>query len=283
MSSIIRNFLVFNIIFILSTAELLAKDLNKIVAAKVNNHIISAQDVLNAVNTLPENVKTKPLSEIYPRIINELINKHLITKRAYNEKLDLDQNVLNLIQKNKDSILAKYWLNNYIKNETSEENIKNFYNEYVKSFQRYTEVNASHILVKTKNEAVSIINKLKSKSQFSELAKTFSIGPSGKNGGNLGWFGPGQMVKEFEKAAFLIEKGNISQNPIKTKFGFHVIKVNDIRNAKPKKLSEIKKNIIEKITKVSLSNLENKIRKNQDLVIVKFEDVVKEVNKQNFK
>ena len=279
MSSIIRNFLVFNIIFILSTAELIAKDLNKIVAAKVNNHIISAQDVLNAVNTLPENVKTKPLSEIYPRIINELINKHLITKRAYNEKLDLDQNVLNLIQKNKDSILAKYWLNNYLKNETSEENIKIFYNEYVKSFQEYTEVNASHILVKTKNEAISIINKLKSKSQFSDLAKTFSIGPSGKNGGNLGWFGPGQMVKEFEKAAFLIEKGNISQKPIKTKFGFHVIKVNDIRNAKPKKLYEIKKNIIEKITKVSLSNLENKIRKNQDVVIVKFKDVVKEVNK----
>ena len=279
MSSIIRNFLVFNIIFILSTAKLLAKDLNKIVAAKVNNHIISAEDVLNAVNTLPENVKTKPLSEIYPRIINELINKHLITKRAYNEKLDLDQNVLNLIQKNKDSILAKYWLNNYLKNETSEENIKNFYNEYVKSFKEYKEVNASHILVKTKNEAVSIINKLKSKSQFSELAKTFSIGPSGKNGGNLGWFGPGQMVKEFEKAAFLIEKGNISQKPIKTKFGFHVIKVNDIRNAKPKKLYEIKKNIIEKITKVSLSNLENKIRKNQDVVIVKFKDVVKEVNK----
>ena len=279
MSSIIRNFLVFNILFILSTADLLAKDLNKIVAAKVNNHIISAQDVLNAVNTLPENVKTKPLSEIYPRIINELINKHLITKRAYNEKLDLDQNVLNLIQKNKDSILAKYWLNNYIKNETSEENIKNFYNEYVKSFKEYTEVNASHILVKTRDEAVSIINKLKSKSQFSELAKKFSIGPSGKNGGNLGWFGPGQMVKEFEKAAFLIEKGNISQKPIKTKFGFHVIKVNDIRNAKPKKLFEIKKNIIEKITKISLSNLENKIRKNQDIIIIKFKDVVKEVNK----
>ena len=279
MSSIIRNFLVFNIIFILSTADLFAKDLNKIVAAKVNNHIISAQDVLNAVNTLPENVKTKPLSEIYPRIVNELINKHLITKRAYNEKLDLDQNVLNLIQKNKDSILAKYWLNNYIKNETSEENIKNFYNEYVKSFKEYTEVNASHILVKTKNEAVSIINKLKNKSQFSELAKTFSIGPSGKNGGNLGWFGPGQMVKEFEKAAFLIEKGNISQKPVKTKFGFHVIKVNDIRNAKPKKLYEIKKNIIEKITKDSLSNLENEIRKNQGIIIVKFKDVVKEVNK----
>ena len=278
MSSIIRNFLVTNIIFILSIANLSAKDLNTIVAAKVNNHIISAQDVLNAVSTLPENVKTKPLFEIYPRVINELINKHLITKRAYSEKLDLDQNVINLIKKNKDSILAKYWLNNFIKNETSEENVKNFYNNYVKSFQEYTEINASHILVKTKNEAVSVINKLNNKSQFSELARAYSIGPSAKNGGNLGWFGPGQMVKEFEKAAFLLEKGNISQKPIKTKFGFHVIKLNDIRNAKPKKLNEIKNNIIEKITKISLSNLENKIRKNEKVVIIKFKDVVKEVN-----
>ena len=279
MSSIIRNFLVTNIIFILSIANLSAKDLNTIVAAKVNNHIISAQDVLNAVSTLPENVKTKPLFEIYPRVINELINKHLITKRAYSEKLDLDQNVINLIKKNKDSILAKYWLNNFIKNETSEENVKNFYNNYVKSFQEYTEINASHILVKTKNEAVSVINKLNNKSQFSELAREYSIGPSAKNGGNLGWFGPGQMVKEFEKAAFLLEKGNISQKPIKTKFGFHVIKLNDMRNAKPKKLNEIKNNIIEKITKISLSNLENKIRKNEKVVIIKFKDVVKEVNK----
>ena len=279
MSSIIRNFLVTNIIFILSIANLSAKDLNTIVAAKVNNHIISAQDVLNAVSTLPENVKTKPLFEIYPRVINELINKHLITKRAYSEKLDLDQNVINLIKKNKDSILAKYWLNNFIKNETSEENVKNFYNNYVKSFQKYTEINASHILVKTKNEAVSIINKLNNKSQFSELAREYSIGPSAKNSGNLGWFGPGQMVKEFEKAAFLLEKGNISQKPIKTKFGFHVIKLNDIRNAKPKKLNEIKNNIIEKITKISLSNLENKIRKNEKVLIIKFKDVVKEVNK----
>ena len=278
MSSIIRNFLVTNIIFILSIANLSAKDLNTIVAAKVNNYIISAQDVLNAVSTLPENIKTKPLFEIYPRVINELINKHLITKRAYSEKLDLDQNVMNLIKKNKDSILAKYWLNNFIKNETSEENVKNFYNNYVKSFQKYTEINASHILVKTKNEAVSIINKLNNKSQFSELARKYSIGPSAKNGGNLGWFGPGQMVKEFEKAAFLLEKGNISQKPIKTKFGFHVIKLNDIRNAKPKKLNEIKNNIIEKITKISLSNLENKIRKNEKVVIIKFKDVVKEVN-----
>ena len=279
MSSFKIIFLVAKIILTLSITAASAKDLNNIVAAKVNDHIISAQDVLNVINTLPQNIKKKPLPEIYPRVVNELINQYLITKQAYNEKLDLDQNVINLVKKSQDKILAKYWLNNYIKSETKEEKIKNFYNNYLKSFQKYKEANASHILVKNKEEANAIIKKINNKSKFSELAKTHSTGPSGKNGGNLGWFGPGQMVKEFEQATFALEKGEVSQEPVKTKFGFHIIKLNDIRDAKPKKLDEIKQNIIDKITKISLSNLENKIRNNQEITIINFEDIVKKVNK----
>ena len=279
MSSFKIIFLVAKIILTLSTTAASAKDLNNIVAAKVNDHIISAQDVLNVINTLPQNIKKKPLPEIYPRVVNELINQYLITKQAYNEKLDLDQKVINLVKKSQDKILAKYWLNNYIKNETKEEKIKTFYNNYLKSFQKYKEANASHILVKNIEEARAIIKKINNKSKFSELAKTHSTGPSGKNGGNLGWFGPGQMVKEFEQATFSLKKGEISQEPVKTKFGFHIIKLNDIRDAKPKKLDEIKQNIIDKITKISLSNLENKIRNNQKIKIVNFEDIVKKVNK----
>ena len=279
MSSFKIIFLVAKIILTLSITAASAKDLNNIVAAKVNDHIISAQDVLNVINTLPQNIKKKPLPEIYPRVVNELINQYLITKQAYNEKLDLDQKVINLVKKSQDKILAKYWLNNYIKIETKEEKIKNFYNNYLKSFQKYKEANASHILVKNKEEAIAIIKKINNKFKFSELAKTHSTGPSGKNGGNLGWFGPGQMVKEFEQATFALEKGKVSQAPVKTKFGFHIIKLNDIRDAKPKKLDEIKKNIIDKITKISLSNLENKIRNNQEITIINFEDIVKKVNK----
>ena len=279
MSSFKIIFLVAKIILTLSITAASAKDLNNIVAAKVNDHIISAQDVLNVINTLPQNIKKKPLPEIYPRVVNELINQYLITKQAYNEKLDLDQKVINLVKKSQDKILAKYWLNNYIKNETKEEKIKTFYNNYLKSFQKYKEANASHILVKNNEEARAIIKKINNKSKFSELDKTHSTGPSGKNGGNLGWFGPGQMVKEFEQATFSLKKGEISQEPVKTKFGFHIIKLNDIRDAKPKKLDEIKQNIIDKITKISLSNLENKIRNNQKIKIVNFEDIVKKVNK----
>ena len=279
MSSFKIIFLAAKIILTLSITAASAKDLNNIVAAKVNDHIISTQDVLNVINTLPQNIKKKPLPEIYPRVVNELINQYLITKQAYNEKLDLDQKVINLVKKSQDKILAKYWLNNYIKNETKEEKIKTFYNNYLKSFQKYKEANASHILVKNNEEARAIIKKINNKAKYSELAKTHSTGPSGKNGGNLGWFGPGQMVKEFEQATFSLEKGEISQEPVKTKFGFHIIKLNDIRDAKPKKLEEIKQNIIDKITKISLSNLENEIRNNQKIKIINFEDIVKKVNK----
>ena len=102
MSSFKTFFLVAKIILVLSIKSVSAKEPGSIVAAKINNHVISAQDVLNAINTLPQNVKKRPLPEIYPRIVNELINQYLITKRAYEEKIDLDTNVINLIQKSKD-------------------------------------------------------------------------------------------------------------------------------------------------------------------------------------
>ena len=91
-----------------------------------------------------------------------------------------------------------------------------------------SQVHAYHILVKTKEEADSILKEIKSGASFQKMAQLKSICPSGKNGGDLGWFGRGQMVREFEKAAFELEKGEISE-PIKTQFGWHIIKTVDKR------------------------------------------------------
>jgi peptidyl-prolyl cis-trans isomerase C len=87
-------------------------------------------------------------------------------------------------------------------------------------------VNASHILVKTEQEAFVVIYDVTHGKTFEETAKEKSLCPSGKKGGSLGWFGKGQMVKEFENAAFSMKKGEISK-PIKTQFGWHVIKIID--------------------------------------------------------
>jgi len=88
-------------------------------------------------------------------------------------------------------------------------------------------VNASHILVSTKEQADELLKKLELGSSFESLAQQYSKCPSGKKGGSLGWFGRGQMVREFENAAFSLQKGKTSQ-PVKTQFGWHIIKVNDV-------------------------------------------------------
>ena len=89
-----------------------------------------------------------------------------------------------------------------------------------------TEVKASHILVKTEQEALSLLEEIKAGKSFAEAAQEVSMCPSGQNGGDLGYFGRGLMVKEFEVASFEGEKGSISE-PIQTQFGWHLIKVID--------------------------------------------------------
>tara|TARA_B110000977_G_scaffold92957_1_gene123050 strand:- start:573 stop:1412 length:840 start_codon:yes stop_codon:yes gene_type:complete len=278
MSCLKKTFIIIKLLFILSFNSAFAQDPNKVIAAQVNDHIISAKDVLMALEKLPSKIKEQPLPSLYPNIVNELINQHLIAQQAYKENLDKNKKVLSEINKRKEQIMAKYWLNSYLSQKLDKKNLKNFYNNYLKSFKSSKEYNASHILVKEEKEALNIIKKLNNKSLFSDLAKEFSIGPSGKTGGKLGWFSSGQMVKEFEKATFILNKGQITKEPVKTKFGFHIIKLNDVRISQPKNFTEIEPEIINMIKKKSLVNLEKEIKKNQKIIINKFEDVAKKVN-----
>lgn len=278
MSCFKKTFITIKLILFISLNTAFAQDPDTIIAAKVNDHIISAKDVLIALEKLPEKIKEQPLPSIYPKLINELINQHLIAQQAYKEKLDQNRKVLSELNKIKEQIMAKFWLKNFLDKQVKKKNIEAFYKNYLKTFKVSKEFNASHILVKEKKTASEIIKKLNNKSNFTDLAKQFSIGPSGKNGGKLNWFGPGQMVQSFEEAAFALNKGQITQKPVQTKFGFHIIILNDIRESKPKKLSEIEQQIIKMIKKNSLLDLEKKLKKNQKIIINKFEDVAKKVN-----
>ena len=271
-------FIIINFFLVITLPIANAKEPYQVTVATVDNHIITAQDVLNATDRLPKKIKEKPLSEIYPNIVNELINQHLITKQAYKDKLDKQKEIVEILKKNKDEIMAKYWLNNFLTNNTSEEKIQDFYAKYLENFKTFREFNASHILVKSKNEALQIMEKLRIKSEFSKLAVSYSIGPSKKNGGNLGWFRSGQMVKEFEEAVLKLKKGKITKKPVKTKFGYHIIMLNDIRNSQPKKIDDIKEQIVKRIKQNSLSNLEKQLRKNKSIKISDFKKVVQEIN-----
>ena len=267
MSCLKKTFIIIKLLFILSFNSAFAQDPNKVIAAQVNDHIISAKDVLMALEKLPSKIKEQPLPSLYPNIVNELINQHLIAQQAYKENLDKNKKVLSEINKRKEQIMAKYWLNSYLSQKLDKKNLKNFYNNYLKSFKSSKEYNASHILVKEEKEALNIIKKLNNKA----MKKSNHIDSSGKTGGKLGWFSSGQMVKEFEKATFILNKGQITKEPVKTKFGFHIIKLNDVKGTNGTLIMFIEIEIINMIKKKSLVNLEKEIKKNQKIIINKFD------------
>ena len=278
MSCFKKTFITIKLLLFISLNTAFAQDPDTIIAGKVNDYIISAKDVLIALEKLPEKIKEQPLSDLYPEIVKKIISEHLISKQAYKDNLDKNKKVLAEVNKVKDKIMVQFWIDNYVAKQLNAKNIEKVYQSYQKNFKPTKEFNSSHILVQEEKSALNIIKKLNNKANFSDLAKEFSIGPSGKNGGQLGWFGAGRMVKEFEKATFLLKKGQVTKKPVKTQFGFHIIQLNDIRESKPKKLSEIMPDIHKLIKKKSLLNLEKQIRKNQIIVINKFEDVAKKVN-----
>ena len=139
--------------------------------------------------------------------------------------------------------MASY--NNYIADETSREEIK-----------------ASHILLDTQNEAVEVIKMLNNGDNFAELAKNKSTGPSGPSGGDLGWFKRGQMVPPFENAAFSLGKNEISQKPIRTQFGWHVIKVFEKRIPQAPSYENMKNNLIQDLERKIVSKKIQDLRNN---------------------
>lgn len=128
-------------------------------------------------------------------------------------------------------------------NTITEEEIKTRYDREVAETVPQKQVDARHILVKTEEEAMAIIAELDAGKDFAELAKEKSTGPSGANGGTLGYFGKGQMVPEFETAAFALETGTYTKKPVKTQFGWHIILKQDERDEEPPKFEDSKDGI----------------------------------------
>ena len=124
-------------------------------------------------------------------------------------------------------------------------------------FKQPASVKAKQILLKTKKDAIAVIKELDSGAKFAELAKTKSTGPSGKNGGELGWFSKKKMVPAFSEAAFKLSKGAYTKTPVKTNFGYHVILVED------------------KKSKSTVAFAKIKDRLKYDLKTVKFRDKIK--------
>lgn len=208
------------------------------VVATVNGAKIMRSDVESARGQLPEQYRNLPMEQIFQPILNQLIRAKLIADKARAAKLDETEEFKQRLATIRERLLEEAYLQKAIEENVTEDALRKRYAEMVGKFPSTDEVRARHILVKAEADAIAIIKEIEAGADFAKVAAEKSIGPSKTRGGDLDYFGRGQMVKPFEEAAFAMKKGEVTAKPVQTPFGWHVIKVEDRRQSKAPSFEE---------------------------------------------
>ncbi len=181
-------------------------------------------------------------------ILEELISQQLLLADAKKNLLEYEEAFKAQLARMKERMLVDYAIQKVIGKVTvTEEEVRKFYEDNKDQLVGGDTVTASHILVEEEAVALDLIEKIKSgEMSFEDAAKSFSTCPSGKEGGSLGEFGKGQMVPEFEAACYAMEVGEIS-SPVKTQFGYHVIRLDGKKEAAQIPFAEVRERLEEKV------------------------------------
>ncbi len=203
--------------------------------------------------------------------INTAVDDLVATEIAVQEAAKTDilerPNVKKAISDYKRNVLLKVWTKEKVDSfEISDDEIKKAYEDRVTKLAS-KEYNARHILVKTEDEAKAIIKELEGGADFAKLAKEKSTGPSGSNGGSLGWFKAQTMVPAFANAVKSMKKGEFSKEPVKTQFGYHVIKLEDSRDAKLPPLESLKPQLKRVIAQTKMMDFMKGLKEKADVKI----------------
>jgi peptidyl-prolyl cis-trans isomerase C len=203
------------------------------------------KSAVEALGPQAEMVKTNP--KLKSQYLNHLIDNMLLAKQAESADLNESDRYKAMLEAAQRDILARLYVDQYIDEQTTEKKLKEYFKEHKKEFNS-KEVRASHILFKKddKSKAEKVLKEaVKKDADFAALAKEHSTGPSASRGGDLNYFGKGRMVPPFEKAAFATKKGDVHPTLVETQFGWHIIKVTDVRGG-DKVTFEDKKDEVEK-------------------------------------
>jgi peptidyl-prolyl cis-trans isomerase C len=204
------------------------------VVATVDGNDILRSDVEAVMRTLPDQMRQAPIDQIYPMLLDRVIDFKLLEFEAEKSDLADDPDLQPALAQARAAVLRDAMLRKKVEEGSTDEALKARYEELKKGDGfSYEEVHARHILLASEDDAKAVIAELEGGADFEALAKEKSTGPSGPQGGDLGYFKQGQMVPEFGNAAFSMDIGSTSAEPVKTQFGFHVIKVEDKRKVEP--------------------------------------------------
>jgi peptidyl-prolyl cis-trans isomerase C len=210
------------------------------VIAKVGDINITEQDFEFAEIDLQKQFAQVPAEFRKAAILNALIDIQALAEAAEEAGFDEADEFKARVKFLRARALHNAYFKQMAVDKVDDDAIKARYEEEIAQTVPEKEVDARHILVKTEEEAIALIAELDAGKDFAELAKASSIGPSGANGGTLGYFTKEKMVSEFANAAFALETGTYTKSPVKTQFGWHIILKQDQRNTQPPSLEDSK-------------------------------------------
>ncbi|WP_099203342.1 peptidylprolyl isomerase [Miniphocaeibacter massiliensis] len=242
------------------------------ILAKVNGRSITKEEVESFINMMGAQGAQFRTPEGMNKIADELVNQELFYLNALETGLDKNEDYLKEVERIKESALKQFAVTELLKDvNISDEDINEYYESHKEYFKKPEMIKASHILVEEEDKANEIKTEIESGKDFDKAAFEYSTCPSKEKGGDLGQFAKGQMVPEFEEAAFASEIGELV-GPIKTQFGYHLIKVTDKEEEGVAPLEEVKNEVARQ-----LSGL-----KQQEIYINKAKDLSKEYKVEKF-
>lgn len=229
------------------------------VLARVDGTEIRQSDLDLAEADIGSGLQPSPPEVRREALLTYLIDIALLAKAAEAQKLAQGQDFDRRVAFARQKVLMEAVLDKESKAAATEPAMKKIYDDSVAQNKPVSEVRARHILVETEDKAKEILVKLKAGGDFAELAKTESKDPGAADGGDLGYFTEDQMVKEFAEVAFKLEKGALSE-PVKTQFGWHIIKNEDKRSKPLPSFEQVKDQIESYLVRKSQAELVGKLR-----------------------
>ena len=217
----------------------LAEETADPVVAKVGGVEILKSEIDLAVTGLDPQLANLPDAQKRVAALSSVIDIKLLAADASKEGLQDDATFKQRIAYLTDRELHNAYFKKHVVDAVTPDEVKARYEAEIAKIEPQDEVRARHILVKTEDEAKAVIADLDGGKDFVELAKEKSTDPNKSEGGDLGFFGKGRMVPEFEAVAFTLEPGTYTKEPVKTQFGFHVIKVEEKRKQQPPALEQV--------------------------------------------
>lgn len=195
------------------------------VVATVNGTEITLGHMLMVRASLPDQYQQLPDDVLWDGIMDQIVQQTVLSQQDSGEET---RRIKLALENERRALLAAQVIEGIVGDAITDEAVQAMYDETYLQGEQSEEYNASHILVETEEEAAAIVEELNGGADFAEVARAKSTGPSGPNGGQLGWFGAGMMVPEFQTAVEELEVGAIS-GPVQTQFGWHVIILNEKR------------------------------------------------------